>query len=116
MITYICSNGHELEFNNKVIIPLSCKECGGEMVLEDEIGFTSFWYRTPSDGKVRPAPKTPKDFVAVPYLNAGYHGGEYWAILPKNWTMESAIALFEKEEHMCSLVEVNEVHVPYKEE
>ncbi len=80
--------------------------------ISESIGFTPYWYRLPSTGEIQPEPETPKNFVAVPYRDEGYHGGEYWAILPADWTMESAIALFKSEGHLNSLAQINFQDVP----
>jgi len=111
MYTFLCKCGSSKKYNSNVLVPLFC-ECGDEMSLSEVVGFTSYWYRTPSDGEIQPAPETPKGYVAVQYRDEGYQAGEYWAILPANFTMESAIALFESESHMNELVEVNFQRVP----
>jgi hypothetical protein len=111
MYKYICKNSHLKSFSSLVIVPLSCDECGERMSIFESTGFTPYRYRK-SNGEVQPEPETPKGFVAVQYRDEGYHGGEYWAILPFDWKMESAIALFESEGHLNCLAQVNFEDVP----
>lgn len=76
--------------------------------------FTASWAEFwPTDYEVEegydpfsPAPEVPNGFEAVPYLDQGYWGGVYWAVLPHGWTRESAQEIFDSEGHLNSLVDI----------
>ena len=57
-------------------------------------------------GDAFPPPQCGRHEMTVPYIDTGYHGGCYWAILPKNISRESACDIFEQEDHLTQLVAI----------
>jgi len=51
-------------------------------------------------------PTAPIGRMVIPYVDEGYHGGLYWAVLPKGISAATAAEIFEDEGHMTSLVAV----------
>lgn len=106
MVKYKCGKGHEKVLKGFAIF-VFCEDCREEMTVVESTGFTPYWYRLPSTGEVQPPPQTPEGWVAVQYRDVGYHGGEYWAVLPANWTAPQAVQMFLEEEHLNELVEID---------
>ena len=74
--------------------------------------FTSRWVIGPISGDEGAPPRAEEGYIAVQYLDEGYMGGEYWAVVPKDWTVSAAAYEFAAQHSCTSLRSVNGVQVP----